>query len=331
MAIDIPRIALNDGRPFAQIGLGTYKLTGDDGIAAIESGIAGGYRLLDTAVNYGNEREVGEAVRRSGIDRDEIIVTTKVPGRHHGYDEAIASGRASNETLGLGRIDLLLIHWPNPRVDKYVDTFRGMIALRDEGVARSIGVSNFTEQMLTRLIDGAVEVAGADSPEAKEEKLAAFTRGEIRVLVTKPSIGAWGLNWQHSHRMTYFVSHSYDALGFQVPRQLGERKSARKLDLRRAVELCDEEGRIVNLPGRAEAAGAHQSHAHQPGEHQSAQYAEPQIAQSDPCLGLFQPGVGNAHNQDCLDALAPDDEENLFVHVRLLDHSAITRPWAPGR
>jgi diketogulonate reductase-like aldo/keto reductase len=153
MAIDIPRIALNDGRPFAQIGLGTYKLTGDDGIAAIESGIAGGYRLLDTAVNYGNEREVGEAVRRSGIDRDEIIVTTKVPGRHHGYDEAIASGRASNETLGLGRIDLLLIHWPNPRVDKYVDTFRGMIALRDEGVVASVGVSNFTVPMLRRLID----------------------------------------------------------------------------------------------------------------------------------------------------------------------------------
>ena len=69
---------------------------------------------------------------------------------------------------------------------------------------------NDESAMLTRLIDGAVEVAGSDSPEVKEEKLAAFTRGEIRVLVTKPSIGAWGLNWQHSHRMTYFVSHSYE-------------------------------------------------------------------------------------------------------------------------
>lgn len=151
MALDIPRITLNDGTPFAEVGLGTYKLTGDEGIAAIQAGIEGGYRVLDTAVNYGNEREVGEAVRRSGVDRDEIVVTTKVPGRHHGYDEAIASGRESNATLGLGRIDLLLIHWPNPSVDKYVDTFRGMIALLEEGVVRSVGVSNFTISMLERL------------------------------------------------------------------------------------------------------------------------------------------------------------------------------------
>jgi diketogulonate reductase-like aldo/keto reductase len=151
--IDIPAITLNDGTTFAELGLGTYKLTGEEGIAAIEAGIRTGYRVLDTAVNYGNEREVGEAVRRSGFDRDELIVTTKIPGRHHGYDEAIASARESNATLGLGRIDLLLIHWPNPRVDKYVDTFRGMTALRDEGLVRSVGVSNFTEPMLQRLID----------------------------------------------------------------------------------------------------------------------------------------------------------------------------------
>jgi len=151
--IDIPTVTLNDGAPFAELGLGTYKLTGEEGIRSIEAGIATGYRLLDTAVNYGNEREVGEAVRRSGIDRDDVVVTTKIPGRHHGYDEAIASGRESNATLGLGRIDLLLIHWPNPSVDKYVDTFRGMLALRDEGLVRSVGVSNFTEPMLQRLID----------------------------------------------------------------------------------------------------------------------------------------------------------------------------------
>lgn len=155
--IDIPAITLNDGTSFAELGLGTYKLTDEDGIAAIEAGIRSGYRVLDTAVNYGNEREVGEAVRRvtagGKIGRDDIVVTTKVPGRHHGYDEAIASGRESNATLGLGRIDLLLIHWPNPRVDKYVDTFKGMLALRDEGLVRSVGVSNFTEEMLQRLID----------------------------------------------------------------------------------------------------------------------------------------------------------------------------------
>ncbi|WP_105567797.1 aldo/keto reductase [Microbacterium halophytorum] len=150
--IRIPEITLNDGTAFAELGLGTYKLNGEEGIAAIEAGIGSGYRLLDTAVNYGNEREVGEAVRRSGIDRDEIIVTTKVPGRHHGFDEAIASGIESNGVLGLDRIDLLLIHWPNPSVGKYVETYKGLLELRERGIVRSVGVSNFTIRMLEELI-----------------------------------------------------------------------------------------------------------------------------------------------------------------------------------
>lgn len=153
MTIDVPQITLNDGHRFAEVGFGTYRLAGDDGIAAIASAIETGYRVVDTAVNYGNEAEVGEAVRSSSVGRDELIVTSKIPGRHHGYDEAIASTRASLETLGLDRIDLHLIHWPNPSVDRYVDTFRGMIRLQEDGFIRSVGVSNFTEAMLDRLID----------------------------------------------------------------------------------------------------------------------------------------------------------------------------------
>lgn len=150
--VTIPTVPLGDGTAFPALGFGTYKLRGDDGVAAIEASIGAGYRLLDSAVNYENEAEVGEAVRRSGI-RDELLVTTKVPGRDHGYDETIRSARGSLERLGLERIDLYLIHWPNPRVDRYVETFRAMIALRDEGLVRSVGVSNFTEAMLSRLID----------------------------------------------------------------------------------------------------------------------------------------------------------------------------------
>ena len=149
----IPQITLNDGHAFAEVGFGTYKLTGEEGVAAIGSALDNGYRVLDTAVNYGNEREVGEAVRASSVDRDEIIVTSKIPGRHHGYDEAIASTRESLATLGLQRIDLHLIHWPNPSVGKYVDTYRALVALREEGLVRSVGVSNFTEAMLTEIID----------------------------------------------------------------------------------------------------------------------------------------------------------------------------------
>ena len=150
--VTIPTVSLNDGTAFPQLGFGTYKLTGDDGITAIGAAIETGYRLLDTAVNYGNEGEVGEAVRRSGI-RDELIVTTKVPGREHGYEETIHSAHASIDRLGLDRIDLYLIHWPNPSVDRYVETFRAMIDLQKEGKVTSVGVSNFTEAMLARLID----------------------------------------------------------------------------------------------------------------------------------------------------------------------------------
>ncbi|KRB36499.1 aldo/keto reductase [Microbacterium sp. Root180] len=149
----IPTVTLNDGTAFPELGLGTYNLRGEDGIAAIVSAIESGYRLLDTAVNYENEREVGEAVRRCGLDRDELLVTSKIPGRHHGYQQAVDSIQGSLGMLGLDRIDLQLIHWPNPSVGKYVDTWRGMIEARERGLVRSIGVSNFTEAMLSELID----------------------------------------------------------------------------------------------------------------------------------------------------------------------------------
>ncbi|QOC24447.1 aldo/keto reductase [Microbacterium hominis] len=150
--VTIPTVSLNDGTAFPELGFGTYTLRGDDGVAAIEAAIGAGYRLLDSAVNYQNEVEVGEAVRRTGI-RDELIVTTKVPGREHGYEETVRSAHGSLERLGLDRIDLYLIHWPNPSVDRYVETFRAMIDLRRDGKVGSIGVSNFTAAMLTRLID----------------------------------------------------------------------------------------------------------------------------------------------------------------------------------
>ncbi|ANG84158.1 aldo/keto reductase [Microbacterium aurantiacum] len=151
--LTIPAVTLNDGQSFAELGLGTYNLRGEEGIEAIVSAIASGYRLLDTAVNYENEREVGEAIRRADVDRDDLIVTSKIPGRHHGRAEAVDSIRGSLDRLGLERIDLQLIHWPNPSVGKYLDTWRGMIDAREQGLVRSIGVSNFTEAMLTELIE----------------------------------------------------------------------------------------------------------------------------------------------------------------------------------
>ena len=149
----IPTCTLNDGATLPAIGFGTYPLKGPDGVAAITSALDCGYRLLDTAVNYGNETEVGEAIRRSGLRRDEIQVASKLPGRHHAYDDAVASLRGSLERLGLDHLDLHLIHWPNPSVDRYPEAWRALVDLQGEGLVRSIGVSNFTEAHLTRIID----------------------------------------------------------------------------------------------------------------------------------------------------------------------------------
>ena len=115
--------------------------------------IEAGYRLLDTAVNYENETEVGEAIRRSGVPRDEVQVTSKLPGRHHGYDDAVASVHGSLDRLGLDYLDLHLIHWPNPSVGQYVEAWRALVDLREQGLVRSIGVSNFTQAHLAHIID----------------------------------------------------------------------------------------------------------------------------------------------------------------------------------
>lgn len=149
----VPTYTLNDGSTLPAIGFGTYPLKGEEGVAAIVSAAEAGYRLFDTAVNYGNEEAVGEGLRRSGLPREELRVTSKLPGRHHAYDEAIASVRESLDRLGLDYLDLHLIHWPNPSVDKYSEAWRALVDLQSEGLVRSIGVSNFTEQHLRRIIE----------------------------------------------------------------------------------------------------------------------------------------------------------------------------------
>jgi diketogulonate reductase-like aldo/keto reductase len=153
MTSTLPTYTLNDGNRLPVIGFGTYPLRGEDGTTAIVNALEAGYRMLDTAVNYENEREVGEALRRSGLPRDEVVVASKIPGRHHAYDDAIASARGSLERLGLDYLDLHLIHWPNPSVDKFHETWRALVDLRKEGLVRSIGVSNFTQEHLGRIIE----------------------------------------------------------------------------------------------------------------------------------------------------------------------------------
>jgi len=151
--MEIPTHRLNDGHDLPAIGFGSYPLSGEEGVAAIASAIEVGYRLVDTAVNYGNEEEVGEAIRRSGVRREELTVCSKIPGRHHGYDDAISSTKESLQRLGLDHLDLHLIHWPNPSQDRYAEAWRALVDLQQQGVVRSIGVSNFTAEHLHRIID----------------------------------------------------------------------------------------------------------------------------------------------------------------------------------
>lgn len=146
----VPLRTLNDGTTLPAIGFGTYPMRGPDAVRGIASALDLGYRLLDTAVNYENEREVGAAIAASGLARADVQVTTKVPGRHH--REAVASVEGSLERLRLDHLDLVLIHWPNPQVGHYLEAYEGLLAAREQGLVTSVGVSNFTEEHLRHVI-----------------------------------------------------------------------------------------------------------------------------------------------------------------------------------
>lgn len=148
---DVPTRELLDGHRLPALGLGTYPLDEQQAEEAVSGAIERGYRLLDTAVNYRNETGTGRGLARSGVPREELVLTTKLPGRDQGYEETLKSFEGSRQRLGLDRVDLYLIHWPLPRVDKYVDSWRAMIELQRQGLVRSIGVSNFTPRHIERL------------------------------------------------------------------------------------------------------------------------------------------------------------------------------------
>jgi diketogulonate reductase-like aldo/keto reductase len=152
MIQNIPEITLNDGLTLPAIGLGTYKLNGASGVQAIVSALDVGYRLLDSAFNYENEGAVGEAIRRSSVPREQIRVTSKLPGRHHAYKQALQTIQESLYRSGLDYYDLYLIHWPNPSKDLYVEAWSALIDAQKWGLIRSIGVSNFLPEHLDRLI-----------------------------------------------------------------------------------------------------------------------------------------------------------------------------------
>lgn len=151
MMNQVPEITLNDGLTLPVIGLGTYKLKGSMGVNAITSAINLGYRLIDSAYNYENEGTVGEAVRRSSVPRQDLLITSKLPGRYQSYELAITAIQESLYRAHLDYYDLYLIHWPNPKQDKYVEAWQALIDAKKWGFIRSIGVCNFLPEHLERL------------------------------------------------------------------------------------------------------------------------------------------------------------------------------------
>ena len=148
-----PLVQMNDGRSIPVIGFGVWQVPDDVVIDATVKALEVGYRHIDTACVYENERGVGEALRRSGLDRDEVFITTKVWNTDQGYEQTLRAFDTSVGLLGIDEVDLYLVHWPTPARDLYLETWQALIRLREEGRARSIGVSNFHESHLRRIID----------------------------------------------------------------------------------------------------------------------------------------------------------------------------------
>jgi 2,5-diketo-D-gluconate reductase A len=148
-----PNLQLRNGAEIPVLGLGTSPLQGAESAAQVRTALEAGYRLIDTAENYRNEDAVGQAVRNSGIDRSEVFITTKFNRRWHSVDGVRQAYEASLKRLGVDYIDLMLVHWPNPDQDRYVDALRGLEAvLKDTGL-RAIGTSNFKPAHLQRVLD----------------------------------------------------------------------------------------------------------------------------------------------------------------------------------
>ena len=149
----VPNLILNNGIEIPQLGYGVFKVPAEETTRAVLTALETGYRHIDSAKLYDNEAAVGDAVRESGLLRDEIFVTTKLWNTDQGYDSTLRAFDASIERLGFDVLDLYLIHWPTPAMDTYVDTWRAMEQLYKDGRIRAIGVSNFQPDHLRRLLD----------------------------------------------------------------------------------------------------------------------------------------------------------------------------------
>ncbi|MEV0913220.1 aldo/keto reductase [Streptomyces sp. NPDC049967] len=161
----IPNITLSNGVTMPQLGFGVFQVPDEETTAAVATALDAGYRSIDTAAVYGNERGVGRALAESDVARDELFITTKLWNADQGYDSALTAFDASLDKLGLDHVDLYLIHWPTPARDLYSDTWRALEKLLADGRTRAIGVSNFQPAHLERLLKSASVVPAVNQIE----------------------------------------------------------------------------------------------------------------------------------------------------------------------
>jgi 2,5-diketo-D-gluconate reductase A len=148
----VPVVTLRDGAKIPQLGFGVFQVPPEDTAAVVDKALATGYRHIDTAAAYENEAGVGQALHASGLDRGDVFITTKCFNDDHGYEQATRALRASLDRLEMDYVDLYLIHWPVPSQDRYVETWKAFIEAQEQGLVRSIGVSNFQPAHLERLV-----------------------------------------------------------------------------------------------------------------------------------------------------------------------------------
>jgi 2,5-diketo-D-gluconate reductase A len=177
-ADEVPILTLHDGVEMPQLGFGVFQIPPEETQEKVEEALAVGYRHVDTAAAYGNEAEVGAAIAATGVRREDVFVTTKLWNSEQGHDSTLRAFEASLERLGTGHVDLYLIHWPQPDKDLFLDTWRAFERIKEEGGARSIGVSNFRVEDLERL-------------EAEAEQRPTVNQVELHPRLQQAELRAW--------------------------------------------------------------------------------------------------------------------------------------------
>lgn len=180
----VPNITLNDGKTIPQLGFGVWEIPNSSVAKTVVTAIEAGYRSIDTAQGYGNEEGVGQGIVDSGLPREELFITSKLRTKDQGYDATLKSFMGSLDRLGLDYLDLFLIHWPVPKHDRYSDTWKAFVQLQRDGRIRSIGVSNFLQDHLKRIIGDSGVVPAVNQIELHPE----FQQHDVRAFHSQHNI-----------------------------------------------------------------------------------------------------------------------------------------------